>query len=115
MEPLATIPSSLRHGLPATMLYVSPSGKWGREINEKFPVNIVLVFFHLKVLKEFKKKNKFIIQGNLAQLLSVVSATRQHEGNNEKLGAKPKERIYKAKKTEINGSESFQVQTAAVI
>lgn len=51
----------------------------------------------------------FFIRGNIAAASECVSATRQHKGNKEELGAKPKEPINKPNKTEINGSESFQV------
>lgn len=77
-------------------------------MDERFSVSNTS--FHFKVLKVV-----FFNSGQHRSASECASATRQHKGNKEKLGAKPKERINKPNKTEINGSESFQVQTAAVI
>lgn len=76
-------------------------------MNEKLPVNNRC--FHFEILQF----SGIIMQGTIAQLV-CVSATRQHKGN-KKLGATPTGRINKPNKTEINDSESFQVQTTAVM
>lgn len=78
-------------------------------MHEKLPVNNKSCF-HFQILQFLE----FIIQGHIAKLV-CVSATGQHKGNKEKLGAKPTEGINKPNKTEINDSESFQVQTTAVM
>lgn len=61
---------------------------------------------HFKVLKVLFVCF-FFNSGQHRSASECVSATRQHKGNKEKLGAKPKERINKPNKTEINGLESF--------
>lgn len=110
MDPLADIPSSLQLGLPATFFNTSTSEKWNYEVNpDENETSCQQQKFSF--LNSYIFRNYYSGQHHSA----CVSATRQHKGNKEKLGAKPTERINKPNKTEINDSESFQVQTTAVM